>query len=622
MSYSKTNWVTGDTATAARMNKIEDGIETNSNWGNSIAEDFSTSKSYKVGDLVIYNYKLYECKTATTGAWAAAKWTQVPLNKYDGFVYVIRVDDATTTMGELQVKLFEVNAAGDHVIFDVSGLNAGMYLCTIYLNEGYYRISDMVTGFEGTGFYTSTNLLKTIIESGSSSSGTHYTAKWNQVTATMTRLNAAASITTTTTNFGHFGSVNASYDNPFDEIYPWSGRKLCNIDVLAYMALTEGDSITDCVTAWEDDVNFDYGDRYGVWVYTPAFFGRTYVIGNDRYFDVTDENLQNNIYYPESIKGRWLGCDVTLTLGGTAKHCNLPTIGMPMANVTLANQHTYAKNYGATLTDIYTVDASLLLYIVEYANMNMQTAIGQGVSDIYAQSLRLAANVTASNEIALTAANAKAVVGAIIDIGSSDGGNDIARTYVTAVNGATLTLADSVAATTSHYVSIHGRINVADEGIGSASGYLGTNGSCDAYYRGEVLYANKWRYVLGAYRQTGTSKIWIAERGDCDNYDALDTTKHTDTGIVLPAGAEGWINTLGFADGLSALGFVTSFGGSNAAPVGDYGYVPAASTGNTILLLGAGAADGLLCGGWSGFWGRASGNSYWRNGSAPALKNP
>ena len=539
---------------------------------------------------------------------------------------VIKITDATTTMGDIQVMLDTINTNGDHVVFDVASLNAGMYLCTIYMGSGYYRIADMVTGFVGTGFWHSSDLLKDVIASGATTSGKHYTVQWDMVNAQGTRLNDASSITTTTTNFGHFGSVNQNYNNPFDSIYPWSERKLCNIDIDTYMGLTEGDSITDCVVAWEGDVNFSYSHQYGVWVYTPAFFGRTYTLGNYRYFDVTEENLQNNIAYKESIRGRYLGCDVTLTIGGSSKHCNLPTLGMPMANIAISTQHTYAKNYGGMLTDIYAVDASTLLFVVEYANMNAQASIGNGVSDMYQTGLKLASNVTNSDTITLTASNAKIVVGTIIDIGTSGESENVARTYVTAVNGATLTLDHAVTATTDHVVAIHGRANIADSDIGSKSGYIGTNGRADAYYRGEVMYGNKFHYILGVYRQTGTGHIWICDEDTTNDYDALNTSVHHDTGIVLPsqasANTEGWIKTLAIPDSLSAFGFPTAFGGSNTAPIGDYGWVPALSTGNTILRLGSDASAGAACGPWSGYWYNAAGNSWWSSGSVALLKNP
>lgn len=228
--------------------------------------------------------------------------------KYDDSVQVKKITDTTITMAELEVFLNEVNSAGDHVVFNVSAFKAMMFLCTIYLDQTnkFCRIADQVTGIEKKTFYKGSDTLSAILN-GISTSGKHYTFVWNKTQAKGTRLNDAANITTDTTHFGHFGSVDANYDNPFDNIYPWSGRKLCNIDIDLYRGLTTGDGITDCVTYWEGDDGFSYDDEYGVWVYTPAFFGRTFEAGNDRYFDVTDELTQGNISYPAMITGRWHG---------------------------------------------------------------------------------------------------------------------------------------------------------------------------------------------------------------------------------------------------------------------------------------------------------------------------
>ena len=587
MAYTKRTWETGELITEGKLNHMEDGI----------------------------------------GA----------VNKYDDTLNVIKITDPATTMGDIVNTLNQVNTIGNHVVFDVAALNAGMYLCTIYIGAGYYRIADLVTGFEGTGFFANSDVLSDIIKSGSQSSGKHYTMVWDQVNAQGTRLNDAANITTDTSNFRHAGSVNENYENPFDEIYPWSGRKLCNIDIDLYRNLSAGDDLTDCVTAWEGDVGFSYEDQYGVWVYTPAFFGRSYIIGNNRYFDVTDENLQNNIYYAESITGRYLGVDVTLTIDNESKHCLLPKLGMPVANVTLQNMHTYAQNWGATLNDIYTLDATALLFVVEYASMNLQTKLGGGVSNLYLQpseGVHLAADVTDSTEITLegltSAQLAHVIPNAIADIGSSNGSNNIKRTHIVSVSTAgtttTVVLADAITATTAAFFSIHGLINVADTEIGSKSGYIGTNDKSNAYYRGQTFYANKHQYLLGAYREKDTGHIWIADEGDTDNYNALDTTKHTDTGLKLPQGADdaaysGYIKTLGMCDKLSIPPFCTEGGGSSSNPVGDYVYVPALSAGNTVLLIGGNANGGTYCG-FYGHWYASAGSSPWDFGAFPRLKQP
>ena len=460
----------------------------------------------------------------------------------------------------------------------------------------------------------------------------HYTVMWDKVNAKCTRLNDAANITTTTTNFGHFGSVNANYNNPFDSIYPWSGRKLCNIDLDAYMALTSSNSITDCVSAWEGEDGFSYNDPYGVWVYTPEFWGKTWGDGTNRYFDVTDQENPDYVHYPEKISGRWPGAESTLTINGTSKICFLPLVGMNAANKAASTYHAEAKNYGGTLCDIKSVDGSILLMVVEYASLNSQVAIGNGVSGLYRQSSdTFAAASTNSNVVhVVRSAAGMCIPGAIFDIGTSNGGIQIGRYYVvsTATNASDSTILDvtldeAVTVTTANMWSVHGLINVADEAIGSKSGYIGTNGQHNAYYRGEVLWANKWQYTLGAYRQTGTGHIWICGDGvDPDNYDALNTSVHTDTGCELPASASNFLSDLWACDGLTIPPFGRSVGGNSTNPVGDDLYTPASTAGNTILLLGAGASYASYAGAFFGNWNTGAGNSYWNTSARPHLKNP
>ena len=554
------------------------------------------------------------------------------IDKYDDLLRVIKITNANTTMGDVQITLNTVNTVGDHVVFDVSALDAGMYLCTIYINQGYYRIADLVTGFEGTGFFSTSDLLKNIIKSGSQSSGTHYTVRWDKTNAQMTRLNDAVSITTDVANFAHRGAVNENYDNPFDGIYPWSERKLCNIDMDVYRTLTAGESLTDCVAAWEDDVDFSYEHENGVWVYTPPFYGRSYSLGNYVYFDVTDENLLNNVYYPAQITGRWHGVKVTLTINDASKSCLLPKPGMPCKREAVSTIKSYANNWGASLVSIYELDPSLLLYLVEFANYNAQTAVGNGVSDLYRQSsdhIAAAATDSAVVQVVNNSANVGVCIpGAIFDIGTANGGVQVGSYIIMSAaqdaNDSTklnLTLDRATTVTTDNFWSVNGLSNVADEAIGSKSGYIGTNGKSNAYYRGEVLWGNLWQYTLGAYHQATTNLIWLAEdANDADNYNAINTAEHISTGIAISAKG-GYIQSLAFPEErLSAPAFCTAVGGSSTAPVGDYFYT--APTSNTILLVGGNASRGVNDGPFYWNWTIPASDSYWYSGGRPRLKSP
>ncbi len=462
----------------------------------------------------------------------------------------------------------------------------------------------------------------------------HYTARWDKATASLTRLNDAEGITTTVTNFKHSGSVNANYANPFDDIYPWAGRKLCNVDLDIYYALTSGESIRKAIKAWEGDPDFSYNDADGVWVYTPEFWGKSWDDGTYRYFDVTDAPLGGYVHYPEDIQGRWHGRAVSRTINAASKTVLIPSVGMPAKRLAMSDMHTYAKNAKLTLDNIFTLDGNILLAIVEFASMNLQSAIGSGVSALYRQSSdTIQEAATDSTVVKVLKANAATVVpGAIFDIGTANGGNQVGSYIVvstaTDANDSTLldvTLNEAVTVTTAHMWSVHGLINVADADIGSMSGYIGTDTKCNVYYRGAVLFGNLWFYILGAYRDS-SNKVWLAHDADeADAVDALNTSVHIATNVTL-ATSEGYIKTLAQlsrSDLISIAPICTAVGNgaSASAPVGDYHYINS-SAGNTVLLCGGDAGNGSYDGPLYGFWGRAASYSNWIISARPHLKSP
>lgn len=87
MAYTKTNWENGKTPiNATNLNNIEQGIANNETAAKNAvglvikdADKYSTTATYAVGAIVLYNNKLYECITAITKgeAFTSSKWKQV-----------------------------------------------------------------------------------------------------------------------------------------------------------------------------------------------------------------------------------------------------------------------------------------------------------------------------------------------------------------------------------------------------------------------------------------------------------------------------------------------------------------------------------------------------------------
>ena len=461
-----------------------------------------------------------------------------------------------------------------------------------------------------------------------------YGILWDKVEATCTRLWDAASITTTTTNFGHFGAVNPNYDNPFDSIYPWSERRVCNYDMRVLKTIVaDGYDVLDAVTAWEgeDAFSYDPAEGLGVGVYTPKFWYTAYDTAEGRVFGVSGAPIEGWYYSEPIIAGRWLGVVEQLD-GVSVLGCR---VGIPTSNVAIGTLHTYAENASMTIDDVYSWDAETVLQIVEYANMNTQLATGNGVSNLYRQNATdlIMEDATESTVVKVVAANAAyAIPGAIMDIGTSNGGTQVARRYVVSTAAdetdetlLCVTLDEPVTVTTANFWSIHGLINVADAEIGPASGYIGTNGMCNAYYRGRVAAGNRPQYCLGAHREGQTNKIWIVPtRYQSETVLSLDTSVCIDTGCTLPwaegdAAVSGYISELALAEGIAAFPLCSALGGSGSKPVGDYTYIPAKG-GNTVSVLGGGAYNGSLVGRFSAHWHYSRGAGSWNLAASPSTK--
>lgn len=548
----------------------------------------------------------------------------------------IQRDYSISTMAEITLNLFEQLFAQTESAISTHNSNTAAH-------ADKERISNKVTSISSASTNTQYPSAKCVYDSIAAQRAEKYTAVWDKVNAQCTRAGSAAGITTTITNFCHRGTVNASRSNPFDSIYPWSGIGVCNISIDLYRAIASGGDIRDCIVSWLGDPDFDFDHVNGVWVYTPEFWYTVQDIGAYRYFTVSPFEQPGYIHSPKRIEGRWFGGVYTLTIDGVSKSCLFPKPGMPGKNVAMSTLHTYAKNYGASVENIYGYSATDILMIVEYATMNTHGAIGNGVNDLYRQSgYLIQANVTASATVKITTADASTycIPGAIFDIGATDGSASVGSYIIgsTALDAdptytnVTLTTDGatpaSVTATTANFWSVHGLSNTVDASIGAGSGYIGTNGKSHAYYRGQVAHANMFRYILGAYRQTATGKIWIANNpAEADAYDALNTTVHKDTGLTLPQGADGalisgYIGSLHLCPDVPAAPFCGTVGGNSSNPVGDYCSVPSLATSDRVLLAGGYANDGASCGRFDGSWRFSDATSNWYSAAVPVLKTP
>lgn len=463
--------------------------------------------------------------------------------------------------------------------------------------------------------------------------GVHrYGIRWSKTLKTATRIYDSAEITTDTTNFCHRGSINESLNNPFDNLYPWKYRRVVNTDLNAYSKYLAGSpevtTLESCILHEINDDGFVMDSQeIPVDVYTPEFWCSYKDHGTYIDLIVADGPLPGYLYFPETLGGRWFG-------RYNASEVPLSIAGVPTVNVSISTLHSKLKSANMTCDDAWTWVVDTILQYVEYACLNTQTNVGNGDSSSYRQSGEFCTADSSGTTISVPAAfAAAAVVGLQIDFGTSNGGNQTGRTYITGINTSdnTVTTADAVTVTTGTYISLHGMINEITSlqaGIGSDSGYIGKNGKSHAYYRGRVSHAGRWRYLLGLYRQGTTDTFWMAKsQDDADNSDALNTELHVSLGKGLPdagnhsSGGGGYPKAMHFVEGLPFIALCSEIGGSSDAPYGDYCYWPASATGNTICIFGGGAHAGDFCGRSCFYWRDSSSSSYWNCAVLPFYKS-
>lgn len=150
--------------------------------------------------------------------------------------------------------------------------------------------------------------------------------------------------------------------SPFDSYAPWSGMKECNIDS------------SGTVTAWKGDNTFSRANNYTM-VFIPEFYVAAKRNGTKQYFYISDVQKNGMVKHPGS--GKYIG---RYHMGGQI----VSKSGVsPLVNYTRLWFRHGAKNSGSKthLYDFATYCAIIWLYIIEFADWNCQSKIGQGYTN-------------------------------------------------------------------------------------------------------------------------------------------------------------------------------------------------------------------------------------------------
>lgn len=401
--------------------------------------------------------------------------------------------------------------------------------------------------------------------------------------------------------------------NDFDELAPWSEIKSCNYDLT-----------TKKIKAWFGDANFKFDGTNGdVFTHVPKTYWKIYQENDYDYVLLADYPKAGFIEVDGFFVGRYNG-SVVSDDGLLHTYSGL----VPTTNKTIGAFRTLANALGDNFSQLdWRYFVLQMLYLVEYANYNSQSMLGNGI-----MSRKYVKTIVAENNTnrAIIGSASGYYVGQIIRIGTSDGGTQIADArkitaieayedgsvagYALIFDGAAVNIA------VDNFVCTMAQLTGQCDTLGMKSGCLNNDGYHAMIYRGvENLFANIWQWVDGINIISG--KFYI-----CKNHSlyASDTTENYKQLGYNALGTEGYGKELDLDVDEPFFRFPKAVGGGSSSYLCDYYYNNASSVAEgakRVARVGgyfnAGAYDGL----W--YWGLIGTSSYanWNVGCRVLIDN-
>lgn len=402
-------------------------------------------------------------------------------------------------------------------------------------------------------------------------------------------------------------------ENDFDNLAPWSEIKSCNYDLT-----------TKKINAWFGDANFKFDGTNGdVFTHVPKTYWKIYQENDYDYVLLADYPRAGFIEVDGFFVGRYNG-SVVSDDGLLHTYSGL----VPTTNKTIGAFRTLANALGDNFSQLdWRYFVLQMLYLVEYANYNSQSMLGNGI-----MSRKYVKTIVAENNTnrAIIGSASGYYVGQIIRIGTSDGGTQIADARkITAIeayedgsvagyslifDGAAVNIA------VDNFVCTMAQLTGQCDTLGMKSGCLNNDGYHAMIYRGvENLFANIWQWVDGINIISG--KFYI-----CKNHSlyASDTTENYKQLGYNALGTEGYGKELDLDVDEPFFRFPKAVGGGSSSYLCDYYYNNASSVAEgakRVALVGGAFDVGAGAGLW--YWSFIYGSSFanWNVGCRVLIDN-
>ncbi len=373
--------------------------------------------------------------------------------------------------------------------------------------------------------------------------------------------------------------------NDFDSIYPWS-------DIISYNYNTT----TKQRVADYGDPNFKFDGSNGeVLTYIPEFYWKRYVEGNYEYIKISKYPIEGFNISPAFSVGRYES-----SYDGSKLHSKSGTFPEVLQNITTFRTRSRALGSGFGQLD-YHYFLLQMLYLVEYADYNSQSVLGNGEVGYRAtDSDKALVAENGVNRIVITTAAANSFdVGQYIGIGSSMWNNNVAanrkilskETYsVGSVSGTAINFdGTAVNITTTSVIHSVGQPSGKCNSLGMKSGALNKANRNAIIYRGiENIFGNVHKFIDGLNIKDYEAYIcYDPEQYKVDTF--TGAYKKVNYSLFKPVegstttAADGYIKKLGFDSANALVGLPTEVGGSSSTYMCDTSGI---NSGNRIVFVG------------------------------------
>lgn len=482
-----------------------------------------------------------------------------------------------------------------HITINVIVDNASNVTITLDSSEIYVTEKDLENALQNAKLYSGKNYgIKRLIT--------------DNTLPTWTRIADAEGLTANATKNG------TEVANDFDNLYPWSHIRKCNVD-----------AATGQVLAYYGETGFQADGSNGeVMVKIPEFwwkrerlpdeFGNVY-----EYIYIADYARAGYKKSEEFFVGAYIIS--TETTEGDTIIAHSRSGAIPKYNTTKANFRNYAKALGEgwQLMD-YHYFLLQMLYLVEYAHYNSQSMLGNGIVGFNTAKALIAENNV--NRIIVSSVGTGLWVGKTICIGATDAWNssvaaDREITSIEDYNDGQVTgkaihfNGDPVNIAVNNVIWGSAQKTGENDSLGNASGCLINDSYHSVNYRGiENILGHMWQHIDGLNIKDYIAYICKDPASyENDKFDA----PYEKIGYVNAETTDSYIKKLGLDEKHPEVALPTEIGASSSTGACDNYWC---AEGNRIACVG---------GSFSNHWGKAgffawdcygtSSSTYWTYGA-------